>query len=67
MQMILGYFHTIGIDVVIFNPSGLFNINNVVNESIVNEFRLDIMKYDSKYKELINMKQGIFSRFLRNR
>ena len=67
MQMILGYFHTIGIDVVIFNPSGLFNINNVINESIVNEFRLDIMKYDSKYKELINMKQGIFSRFLRNR
>ena len=67
MQMILGYFHTIGIDIIIFNPSGLFNINNVINESIVNEFRLDIMKYDSKYKELINMKQGIFSRFLRNR
>ena len=67
MQMILGYFHTIGIDIIIFNPSGLFNINNIINESIVNEFRLDIMKYDSKYKELINMKQGIFSRFLRNR
>ena len=65
MQILLGYIHTIGIDIVIFNPAGLFNINNVINESALNDFRLDVMKYDSKYNNLINLKQGVFSRFLR--
>lgn len=65
MQILLGYIHTIGIDIVIFNPSGLFNINNVIKENALNSFRLESMKYDSKYHNLINMKQGVFSRFLR--
>ncbi|MBX9137859.1 MULTISPECIES: YceG family protein [unclassified Clostridium] len=65
MQILLGYIHTIGIDIVIFNPSGLFNINNVIKETALNDFRLDVMKYDSKYNNLINLKQGVFSRFLR--
>ena len=49
----------------IFNPSGLFNINNVIKETVLNDFRLEVMKYDSTYKELISMKQGIFSKFLK--
>ena len=65
MQLLLGYIHTIGIDIVIFNPSGLFNINNVIKETVLNDFRLEVMKYDSTYKELISMKQGIFSKFLK--
>ena len=65
MQILLGYLHTIGIDIVIFNPSGLFNINNVIKATALNNFRLDMMKYDSKYNNLMNLKQGVFSRFLR--
>ena len=65
MQILLGYLHTIGIDIVIFNPSGLFNINNVIKSTALNNFRLDVMKYDSKYNNLMNLKQGVFSRFLR--
>ena len=48
-----------------FNPSGLFNINNVIKATALNNFRLDVMKYDSKYNNLMNLKQGVFSRFLR--
>ena len=65
MQILLGYLHIIGIDIVIFNPSGLFNINNVIKSTALNNFRLDVMKYDSKYNNLMNLKQGVFSRFLR--
>ena len=65
MQILLGYLHTIGIDIVIFNPSGLFNINNVIKSTALNNFRLDVMKYDSKYNNLMNLKQGVFSRLLR--
>ena len=45
MQILLGYIHTIGIDIVIFNPSGLFNINNVFKETALKDFILDVMKY----------------------
>lgn len=65
MQILLGYIHTIGIDIIIFNPSGLFNINNIIKDTALNNFRLEVMKYDSKYNNLINLKQGVFSRFLR--
>lgn len=65
MQMLLGYLHIVGIDIVIFNPSGLFNINNIIKASALNDFRLDVMKYNSKYKNLMNLKQGVFSRFLK--
>lgn len=65
MQILLGYIHTIGFDIVIFNPSGLFNINNVIKDTALNNIRLDVMKYDSKYNNLMNLKQGVFSRFLR--
>lgn len=65
MQMLLGYLHTVGIDILIFNPSGLFNINNVIKETALNNFRLQVMKYDSKYNNLMNLKQGVFSRFLK--
>ncbi|MEG2353994.1 MAG: YceG family protein [Clostridium sp.] len=65
MQMLLGYIHTIGIDIVIFNPSGLFNINNVLKETSIDSVRLDIMNYTSKYNKVINLKQSVFSRILK--
>lgn len=64
MLMLLGYLHTIGIDIVIFNPSGLLNIDNVLNSSIVSKVRLENMSYDSHYKKILISKQGFFSRIL---
>lgn len=64
MLMILGYLHTIGMDIVIFNPSGLLNVSNVLNKNIISISRLEVMSYDSTYKKVINSKQGFFSRIL---
>jgi len=51
-------------DIVIFNPSGLFNINNILKEDTVNVMRLEEMNYTSKYKSIMSLKQSVFSRFL---
>lgn len=64
MLMLLGYLHIIGMDIVIFNPSGLLNITNTLKEDIVNISRLEEMNYTSKYKKLISIKSGFLSRIL---
>lgn len=65
MQILLGYLHKIGIDIVIFNPSGLLNINNVISDEAVNIIRLERMDYESNFKKLINLKQSVFARMLK--
>lgn len=65
MVMLLGYLHTIGMDIVIFNPSGLFNINNILKESIVSVMRLNQMNYNSTYKSVVSIKQSVLSRILK--
>lgn len=66
MMMLLGYIHTIGMDIVIFNPSGLFNINKVIKHDRVNVTRLDQMNYKSSYKKLDgSTKANIFSRLFK--
>lgn len=64
MLMLLGYLHTIGMDIVIFNPSGLLNITNILKEDIVNISRLEEMNYTSKYRKVISLKSGFLSRIL---
>lgn len=67
LQLILGYLHIVGMDIVIFNPSGLFNINYILKPTIINTVRLDTMGYDVTYSNVMNMKEqhhSIFSRFL---
>lgn len=64
MLMLLGYLHTVGMDIVIFNPSGLLNINSVLNNNIVNVARLQDMNYTANYRKLISLKQGFLSRIL---
>lgn len=66
MTMLLGYIHIIGIDIVIFNPSGLFNINHIIKEGKIINIRLQKMSYDSTYKSILGFKQSIFSRILKN-
>lgn len=63
--MLLGYFHTIGMDIVIFNPSGLYNVNSIIRDSIVKTIRLEQMCYTSNYGKVIALKQNVFSKFLR--
>lgn len=62
--MLLAYLNRIGIDIVIFNPSGLLNVTNILRKENVVNTRLEIMSYDSTYKKIINSKQGFFSRIL---
>ncbi|MGL4990470.1 MAG: YceG family protein [Sarcina sp.] len=62
--MLLGYLHIVGIDIVIFNPSGMLNINNIINVNVVNINRLQEMNYTANYRKLISLKQGFFSRIL---
>lgn len=62
--MLLGYLHMLGIDIVIFNPSGLLNVNTVLNNSIINVDRLQDMNYTASYRKLISVKHGFLSRIL---
>lgn len=42
----LCYLNTLGIDIVILNPSGLSSVNTVINKIRFNEIRLDTMDYE---------------------
>ena len=65
MIMLLGYIHNIGIDIIIFNPSGLCNVGNIIKSERFNLTRLQNINYKSDYKNLINMKQNIFSKLFK--
>ena len=70
MIMLLGYIHKIGIDIIVFNPSGLTNLNKIIKKDRFNYIRLEKMEYESKYKKLIlgkNIKEkvGALSKFFK--
>ena len=65
MIMLLGYIHNIGIDIIIFNPSGLCNISTIIKNDKFNSTRLQNINYKSNYKNLINMKQSVFSKLFK--
>ncbi len=67
MKLLLGYIHNIGIDIIIFNPSGLCNISNIINEERFNTKRLQNISYNSTYNNLvkINTKQSVFSKLFK--
>lgn len=48
--LLLNYLHTIGLDILIFNPSGMFHIEN----AILTNIRLDIMNYHQTINEITN-------------
>lgn len=52
MTMLLGYLHLIGIDIIIFNPSGLCNIRKIIKEDRIVTTRLEQMNYESKYRKI---------------
>lgn len=65
MLLLLGYIHKMGFDVVIFNPSGLFNTNSVIKSNRINTIRLQQMKYDVLYKNLKVKKKGLLDRLFK--
>ena len=65
MLLLLGYLHKIGMDIIIFNPSGLFNTNKIINPKRINITRLEQMKYDLDYKNLKAKKKNFFARFFK--
>ena len=65
MTLLLGYLHNIGIDIIIFNPSGLFNITNIIKSDKINIERLQNINYNSTYKELMNNKIRVFSKLFK--
>ena len=70
MVMILAYIHKIGLDIIIFNPSGLSNLGKIIRNDRFNYIRLEKMEYESKYKKLmltknIKGKVGAISKFFK--
>lgn len=65
MTRLLAYLHIAGIDIVIFNPSGLYNICKIIRKDRVNIIRLEEMNYKSKYKKLEPANNSIFSRLFK--
>ncbi|MGL6056705.1 MAG: YceG family protein [Culicoidibacterales bacterium] len=62
---LLAYFKLIGFDLMIFNPSGLFNLEKILAKEIVSTKRLEKMDYTSTYAEASKHKQSLFAKFIR--
>ena len=60
--LLLAFLHKAGFDVLIFNPSAFFSISNILNPSRFDSVRLDGVKYDAKYEQIIKKKKGFWSK-----
>ena len=65
MLLLLGYIHKMGFDIVIFNPSGLFNANEIIKSDRINSIRLQQMKYNTEYRNLKVKKKGFLDRLFK--
>lgn len=64
--VILAFLHQIGLDVIIFDPSGMSNTDSVINNNIISNIRLDMMKYTQTFEETRKkQKKGFFDKFLK--
>ena len=65
MLLLLGFLHKIGLDIIIFNPSGLFNTSKVIRPERINVTRLQQIKYDVEYRNLKTKKRGFLDRLFK--
>lgn len=67
MIMLLGYLHNIGIDIIIFNPSGMCNISNIIRSDKFNQIRLQNINYKSTYLNLTfsGLKSNVFTKLFK--
>lgn len=52
MVMILAYIHKIGLDIIIFNPSGLSNLGKIIRNDRFNYIRLEKWNMNQNIKNL---------------
>lgn len=55
--MMLGFYHQIGLDIIIFDPSGMTNLENVLNPKNITNVRLDYMKYNLSYEDIQDIEE----------
>lgn len=65
MVQLLGYLNRVGWDIVIFNPSGLFNLTQILQPTVFTAKRLETMDYELTYDQAMKVKQGLFARFMK--
>ena len=53
MLYIAGFLSKVGFDIVIFDPSGMFNLGTVLNDAMVNTVRLDKVNYTRVYDDVL--------------
>lgn len=50
-MLVLAFLHTIGMDILIFDPSGMTNTDNIISSNIISNIRLEYMKYDLTFAD----------------
>ena len=56
----LAFLHKAGFDIVIFNPSAFFSISKIINQTRFDNIRLDTIKDDAKYEQIVKQKKKGF-------
>ena len=63
---ILAFLQKLSFDIVIFNPSGLFDIRSVINETKIDSIRLEEINYNFHFEDVnTSTKKGIFNKFFK--
>lgn len=63
---LIAFLSKVGFDIVIFNPSGLFNLSTIINPERYNSERLDTVKYDRTYDSLkLKDKKGFLNKLFK--
>ena len=52
--LLLGYLHRIGLDILIFDPSGMFHMDYILSENFITNIRLDLMNYNETLENIKN-------------
>lgn len=60
--LFLAFLHKAGFDILIFNPSAFFSVSKILNPSRFDSVRLDGVKYDAKYQQIVKKKKGFWAK-----
>lgn len=63
---VLGFLNKIGIDIIVFSPAGLSDIQSYISTDVFSLIRLEKMNYEENYNNLKTLKkEGLFKRFFK--
>lgn len=63
-MMMLGFYHNLGFDILIFDPSGLTNLDIALKTKMITNIRLDYMKYNLSFQDTHQLEIKQKKRFL---